>query len=91
MRMSDVKVGDRIKMFGATREITVTELTERGFRYTVDEPYCLAPFLGMHDGGEHFGVDGEVADDDYYRRANAALRGGSSSAPSLEDRKDVKP
>lgn len=63
MRMADVKVGMRLvsTIAGgpAFSPITVTEITERGFRYKLDVPVCLHPLMGTTEGGEHFGHDGE--------------------------------
>ena len=65
MKMSDVKVGMRLQSdkLGALSPITVTEITERGFRYSLDGEQPLIPRLGMaycKDGHEHFGIDGEA-------------------------------
>lgn len=81
MLMADVKVGDRIVMYGATGAVTVTEITDRGFRYEVETPYCVHWSMGTHEGGEHFGADGEVCDADYYRRANMALKAAAQGGP----------
>lgn len=63
MKMSDVKVGMRlVSKTGVHSPITVTELTERGFKYSLDREMPLIPRRGMKfakDGHEHYGVDGE--------------------------------
>lgn len=66
MRMDEVKIGMRLRHIGeyvhpAERWITVTELTERGFKYSLDSGYCAHPRLGMTisaSGHEHFGIEG---------------------------------
>ncbi len=46
------KVGDRIKSIFSPIG-TVTELTERGFKYEYDEPWHVHPRLGItYTGGE---------------------------------------
>jgi hypothetical protein len=65
MKMSDVRVGMRLRSSktGALSPITVTEITERGFRYSLDAAAALIPRLGMSyskDGHEHYGIDGEA-------------------------------
>lgn len=59
MKMTDVKAGMRLRstLPGFYPDITVTELTERGFRYE-HEPFLLSPTLGVASGGEHYGLDG---------------------------------
>lgn len=65
MRMSEVKVGMRLRLRGhpGYPMVTVTELTERGFRYRLDFPMPLVPRLGLiveQGGHEHFGTpDGD--------------------------------
>lgn len=64
MKMSEVRVGMRLrdphnKHFPL---LTVTELTPRGFKYSLDRPYSLIPRWGMSyakDGHEHYGDGGE--------------------------------
>ncbi len=64
MRMSDVKVGMRLRPIIAGDlggEITVTELTEHGFKYRYDAPVVVHPRLGIvwaAEGHEHFGYNG---------------------------------
>lgn len=63
MKMSDVKVGIRLvsTMAGSLTPITVTEITEKGFKYKLDR---IVPFNGTShfsvDGHEHYGLDGEA-------------------------------
>jgi hypothetical protein len=58
--MSDIKVGMRLKpVLGDYPEIIVTELTPKGFRY-MHEPVRISPRIGVTEGGEHFGYDGEA-------------------------------
>lgn len=63
MRMSDVRVGMRLRsIFQLHDEITVTEITARGFKYSLDCDKPLIPRWGMtiaKDGHEHFGHNGE--------------------------------
>ena len=64
MKMSDIRVGMRLvsDLGGAFSPITVTELTERGFKYALDE---AKPFIAREgsyfpkEGHEHFGMNGE--------------------------------
>ena len=50
------KVGDRVRWkFGGpiTEAVqTVTEITERGFKWKLDEPVCIHPFFGSYQEGE---------------------------------------
>lgn len=66
MKMNDVRVGMRLRphgicaMFGC---VTVTELTERGFKYRLDAPRTHIAREGSWipvDGHEHFGFNGEA-------------------------------
>lgn len=69
MKMSDVKVGMRLKstkQYDIFSPIIVTELTEKGFKYTC-EPRTIKigyngpiPQFGTCSGGEHYAVGGEV-------------------------------
>lgn len=61
MKMSAIRPGMRLRstLDGAIQEVTVTELTDRGFTYTC-EPFCIHPLLGTISSGEHYGVDGEA-------------------------------
>ena len=54
------KVGDRVKFKhdNGGHVLTITELTDKGFKYT-NEPYCIHPLMGMVHGGETF-------DESYY-------------------------
>ena len=54
--MGKFKVGDRIKPTqGFAPNATVTELTERGFKYEYDEVYHAHPRLGLSfSGGEEY-------------------------------------
>ena len=65
--MSDVKVGMRLRsIFGdnpTCSPITVTELTDRGFRYRLDRDVPLIPRWGMTilaEGHEHYGINGRA-------------------------------
>ncbi len=65
MKMSDVKVGMKLHsdMPGALSPITVTKITERGFKYKIDAPRPYIPRWGMTinaDGHEHYGYEGET-------------------------------
>ena len=67
MKMTDVKVGMRLRstvsMTAMDQFANVTELTERGFKYSLDAGYPMIPRWGMSvlkDGHEHFGLDGEA-------------------------------
>jgi hypothetical protein len=68
MKMADVKVGMQLRSVTGRFEpiITVTEITERGFKYT-HEPRTVKlgnpggiPEFGTCVGGEHYGLDGEA-------------------------------
>jgi len=66
MKMADVKVGMRmrctISAAPSSGPITVTELTQRGFKYKLDADVCVHPRLGitiLADGHEHYGYNGE--------------------------------
>lgn len=68
MRMSDIKVGMELKHIGDSnirRILTVTELTDKGFRYTTPFYYQKigysngVPEFGTVTSGEYYGVDGE--------------------------------
>lgn len=62
MKMSEVKVGMRLRDPKGGPEITVTEITDRGFRYSFDEDQPFIPRWGLSfakDGHEHFGTNGE--------------------------------
>lgn len=74
MRVSDVKVGDRLELSNRGEWATVTELIRDGFKYVLDEPICIHPFLGTYDRGEHYGCGGEVCDAAWYERANARVQ-----------------
>ncbi len=68
MKMSEVKVGMRLRSTvvrsGSPDEFAnVTELTEKGFRYSLDAGYPMIPRWGMSvnkDGHEHFGLNGDA-------------------------------
>ena len=65
MKMADIKVSMRLvsKLGGAFSPITVTELTERGFKYALDEDKPFIACEGSYfpkEGHEHFGLDGEA-------------------------------
>lgn len=63
MRLEDVKVGMRLKSIFNGREVTVTELTEKGFKYSYDQVVSLIPRRGLSlakDGHEHYVINGEV-------------------------------
>ena len=67
MHMSDVRVGMRLRStldcIPAFAEVTVTEITERGFKYRLDAP---VPFIARDgsffpaEGHEHYGINGEA-------------------------------
>lgn len=57
MRMADVRVGMKLKSLYGGPIITVSELTEKGFKYT-HPPYHLGARIGQTSGGEHFGCNG---------------------------------
>lgn len=66
MKMSDVRVGMKLRLpqhFAGRRDIiTVTELTERGFKYDLSEDANLfvMPMLTLERcGHEHYGYRGE--------------------------------
>jgi len=52
------KVGDRIRPKqpdgGYYVPATVTEVKDGWFRYVMDHPVCIHPFLGSYDRGECF-------------------------------------
>lgn len=57
--MSEIQVGMRLRDRDGSL-FTVTELTEKGFKYERDVPIQWAiPTYGQIKGGEHYGVDGE--------------------------------
>jgi hypothetical protein len=62
MKMSDVKVGMRLRSFLGNNVIEVTEITPRGFKYRIpDDLSVVSPHWSMsiaRDGHEHFGRDG---------------------------------
>jgi len=66
MRMSEVKVGMRLRSTVSTGPdalVTVTEITDRGFKYSLDAGYPLIPRWGMsveRDGHEHYGISGNA-------------------------------
>jgi hypothetical protein len=66
MKMSQVKVGMRLRASvpgTIFSPITVTEITERGFKYSLDAEKALIPRLCMsisRDGHEHYGFNGEA-------------------------------
>ena len=65
MKMSDVKVGMRLVATcdGMVSPVTVTEITEKGFKYSIDDEKPWIARLGMtiaKDGHEHLGYDGEA-------------------------------
>ena len=57
MRMEDVRVGMRMKSLYGGPEITVDELTDKGFKYS-HPPYHLGARIGQTTGGEHYGYKG---------------------------------
>ena len=66
MKMSDVKIGMRLRstvsQSPAFTPITVTEITNKGFKYSIDAPMPFTARDGSwfeKDGHEHFGLDGE--------------------------------
>jgi len=76
MKMADVKVGMRLRCTisdaPSSGPITVTELTEQGFKYKLDAAVCIHPRLGMTiaaEGHEHYGHNGEA----FYEPVNGQL------------------
>jgi hypothetical protein len=66
MKKEDLKVGDRIEDFSTMQEgkATVTEITERGFKYKLDNLKVAHPRLGiMWDEGEAY------LDDEYLQKS----------------------
>ena len=57
MHMEDVRVGMKMKSLYGGPVITVTELTDRGFRYS-HPAYHLGTRIGQTTGGEHYGHNG---------------------------------
>lgn len=57
MKMEDVRVGMRMKSLYGGPVITVTEMTEKGFKYS-HPPYHLSGWIGHTTGGEHYGHNG---------------------------------
>ncbi len=67
VKMADVKVGMRLvstlERTPAMRYVTVTEITEKGFKYSLDADVPGAPHWSMTtlaEGHEHFGYDGNA-------------------------------
>lgn len=65
LRMEDVKVGMRLRdpddyYFQQSGVLTVTEITDRGFKYDAERGYSLGARHGFVEakGREHFGVEG---------------------------------
>ena len=63
MKMADVRVGMRLRSTlpasGPFKEITVTELTDRGFKYSIDhEAHAYWGNRYLKEGHEHFGLNG---------------------------------
>lgn len=64
MKMTDVQPGMKLRDIYNDDIVTVTELTENGFKYSLSSEKSLIPRLGMvmaRDGHEHFGLDGEAS------------------------------
>ena len=61
MRMVDVRVGMQLRPSVSSHypDVTVTELTADGFKYR-HEPFLISPRIGVTEGGEHFGFNGEA-------------------------------
>jgi hypothetical protein len=57
VRMQDIRVGMKLKSLYGGPEVTVTELTEKGFTYK-HPPYHLGSRIGQTEGGEHYGYNG---------------------------------
>lgn len=57
--MAEIKVGMRLRhlpyITSSEPEITVTEITERGFKYKFDTPWHLGARIGTATEGEHYG------------------------------------
>jgi hypothetical protein len=67
MKMSSIQPGMRLRStisrVPMEEFITVTELTESGFRFSLDAEYVMITRWGMtmaKDGHEHFGFNGEA-------------------------------
>jgi hypothetical protein len=67
MKISDVKVGMRLRCTvsdaPSSGPVTVTEITERGFKYKLNAPVCVHPRRGITvaaEGHEHYGFNGEA-------------------------------
>jgi len=57
MRMQDIKVGMVLRSIYGGLDVTVTEMTEKGFKY--EHPrYIAGARIGYTDGGEHYGYNG---------------------------------
>jgi len=46
------EVGQRVRSKYDGLEVTVMELTERGFKWKLDAPRCIHPLLGTYQDGE---------------------------------------
>ncbi len=57
MKMADVRVGMKMKSLYGGPEITVTKLTDKGFKYS-HPPYHLGARIWQTTGGEHYGYNG---------------------------------
>lgn len=64
MRMSDVRVGMRLMETGMNHDVvTVTEVTDRGFKYDYDHQKSFIPRWGwsfQKTGHEYYGFNGEA-------------------------------
>lgn len=73
MRMEEVRVGMKLNSLLISQQpfypVEVTEITEKGFKYRLDERenLCIVPRMGLcmqRDGHEHFGVNGNALFDE---------------------------
>ena len=59
IHMSEVKVGMKLACTTSGREVTVTEITDKGFKYSCEPYYMRGPtFSGMCESGECYGAQG---------------------------------
>lgn len=70
MKKEDVNVGDRIVDTTSWKqgEATVTEITERGFKYKLDKPHNFGSRLGYHLEGECYLVGNTDLETQYFQK-----------------------